>query len=131
MSSDPRSTHIIEQRLQERFSMQLPVKVFIEASNNGREVQFESVTANISSGGAFITTDTPLPVSAKVSLEFLISIEELQKLKFVLSLETLRRFENKPVWVMASGVIIRHESKGMAIIFDDDYQLSPMQGAAK
>lgn len=108
--------------------MKLPVKV-LTTSDTELIVRFEGVIANISSGGAFIATTNPLPVSSRVHLEFLISIQELKKLKFVLSLDTLRRFEDKPVWVKASGVIIRHESNGMAIIFDDDYMLSPLKDA--
>ena len=128
MSKPSQNSSFIDQRLQQRFSMKLPVRV-LTGTETDLQVQFEGVIANISSGGAFIATDNPLPVSSKVYLEFLISIEELQKLKFILSLETLRRFEGKPVWAKASGVIIRHERSGMAIIFDDDYQLSPLHAA--
>jgi hypothetical protein len=128
MSKPSGNSSFIDQRLQQRFSMELPVRVLTGTENN-LKVQFEGVIANISSGGAFIATDDPLPVSSKVYLEFLISIQELKQLKFILSLETLRRFEGKPVWAKASGVIIRHERNGMAIIFDDDYQLSPLHAA--
>ena len=117
-----------EQRLQQRFSLDLPVRVSIETGTE-LQVAFEGVIANISSGGAFITTPKPLPVSSRVHLEFLVSLEELRQLKFILSLETLRHFVGRAAWVKATGVIIRHESNGMAIIFDDDYQLSPLHGA--
>lgn len=128
MSKPSGNSSFIDQRLQQRFSMELPVRV-LTGTEADLNVQFEGVIANISSGGAFIATDDPLPVSSKVYLEFLISIQELKQLKFILSLETLRRFEGKPVWAKASGVIIRHERNGMAIIFDDDYQLSPLHAA--
>jgi hypothetical protein len=128
MSKPSGNSSFIDQRLQQRFSMELPVRV-LTGTEADLNVQFEGVIANISSGGAFIATDDPLPVSSKVYLEFLISIQELKQLKFILSLETLRRFKGKPVWAKASGVIIRHERNGMAIIFDDDYQLSPLHAA--
>jgi hypothetical protein len=128
MSKPSGNSSFIDQRLQQRFSMELPVRV-LTGTEADLNVQFEGVIANISSGGAFIATDDPLPVSSKVYLEFLISLPELKQLKFILSLETLRRFEGKPVWAKASGVIIRHERNGMAIIFDDDYQLSPLHAA--
>ena len=114
-------------RLQERFSMSLPVKVSTN-SDSGPELQYESVTANISSGGAFIETSEPLPIACKVHLEFPVSFADLKKLRFVLSLDLLRQFEGEPVWVHVTGVVIRHEDNGMAIIFDDDYQLSPLRG---
>ena len=128
MSASLRDGSFTDQRLQKRFSMDLPVRVSIE---NGKEltVAFEGVIANISSGGAFISTPKPLPVSSRVHLEFLVSLDELKQLKFILSLETLRHFIGRAAWVKATGVIIRHEDNGMAIIFDDDYQLSPMHGA--
>ena len=128
MSKPSQDSSFIDQRLQQRFSMELPVRV-LTGTETDLKIHFEGVIANISSGGAFIATGNPLPVSSKVYLEFLISLQELKKLKFILSLETLRRFEGKPVWAKASGVIIRHENNGMAIIFDDDYQLSPLHAA--
>ena len=116
-----------EKRLKERFEMHLPVKVSID-SGSGLELQYEATTANISAGGAFIRASEPLPIACKVHLEFLVSFVDLKKLRFVLSLDLLRQFEGKPVWVHATGVVIRHEDHGMAIIFDDDYQLSPLRG---
>ena len=93
----------------------------------GKEALFESITANISSGGVFISTTDPLPVASKVYLEFLIDFEDLKKLRFPLSLESLRNYQGKPVWVNVSGVVIRHQEDGMAVIYDDDYQLSPSE----
>jgi len=128
MAKASQDSSFIDQRLQKRFSMKLPVRV-LTGSKTDLIVCFEGVIANISSGGAFIATDSPLPISSRVHLEFLISLQELKKLKFVLSFDTLRRYKDRPVWVKASGVIIRHERDGMAIIFDDDYMLSPLEAA--
>jgi len=52
----------------------------------------EFLTANISAGGAFIETERPLPLASKVRLDFLFSLEDLQMLKFILSLETLNSY---------------------------------------
>ncbi len=120
-------TLLLEQRLHERFAMQLPVRVTLIGGPAGSITDSELITANISSGGAFILTDHPLPVASRVSLEFLISIVDLRRLRFVLSLDGLRRSTGKPAWVQATGVVIRHQEDGMAVIFDNDYQLSPMQ----
>lgn len=117
-----------EQRLHHRFSMHLPVRVTLIGSNDADSAS-ELVTANISSGGAFISTDAPPPIASRLNLEFLISFTDLKKLRFILSLDSLRRFAGKPVWVKATGVVIRHEPSGMAVIFDNDYQLSPMHTA--
>jgi hypothetical protein len=126
MSAPTTENKFSEQRLQERFSMNLPVRVSTETDGEVT-VRHEGVIANISAGGAFIATDKPLPVSSSVYLEFLISLEELKALRFILSFETIRHFEGRAAWVKASGIIIRHENSGMAIIFSDDYQLAPLQ----
>ena len=116
----------LDQRLHERFSMHLPVRV--ASISGGDDESFgELITANISSGGAFISTDHPLPIASRIAMEFLISFIDLKKLRFILSLDSLRRCAGKPAWVKATGVVIRHDEGGMAVIFDDDYQLSPMQ----
>jgi len=116
----------LEQRLHERFTMHLPVRVAL-ISGTDIETFGELITANISSGGAFISTDQPLPVASRIAMEFLISFVDLKKLRFILSLDSLRRCAGKPAWVKATGVVIRHDDGGMAVIFDDDYQLSPME----
>lgn len=130
MAAAKDSKKLSDQRLQERFSLELPVKVSVSAETD-RELQYQTVTANISAGGAFIATNQPLPIASKVYLEFLLSFNDLKKLRFILSLEMLKTFAGKPVWVLASGVVIRHQANGMAVIFDQDYQLSPLEGSAE
>jgi hypothetical protein len=126
--TSPKNLQSRDQRLHERFFMSLPVRVSIDTPG-GREVQSEAVAANISSGGAFISIDQPLPIACRVYIDFLISFSDLKKLKFILSLESLQKFAGKPVWIETSGVVIRHENQGMAVIFDDDYQLSPLRSS--
>jgi len=114
-----------ERRIHERFFMQIQTKMTAETLS-GKTPMMEFLTANISAGGAFIETDHPLPLVSKVRLEFLLSLEDLQVLKFVLSLETLKAWEGKRVWVSASGIVTRSEPTGMGIMFDDNYQIRPM-----
>ena len=125
-AADKNREQLLEQRLQERFSKTLPVRVSTD-TDSGTEVRFETVTANICSSGAFISTAEPLPIACKLYLDFFVTLYDLKKLRFILSLESLRQSEGKPAWVRATGVVIRHENNGMAIIFDEDYQLSPLQ----
>ena len=66
------------------------------------------------------------PLAAKVKIEFYMSIENLKNLRFILSIESLKKFTGKNIWVSAGGIVIRHEPDGMGIIFDTDYQLTPM-----
>jgi len=119
MSADERRQH-------ERFSMEIQVKMTSE-TRSGTTPMMEFLTANISSGGAFIETDAPLPLASKVRLEFLLALENLETLKFIVSLETLKAWKGKRVWVSASGIVVRHEEDGMGIMFDENYQISPME----
>ena len=105
--------------------MQIQTKVTAETLS-GKTPMMEFLTANISSGGIFIETDHPLPLVSKVRLEFLLSLEDLQALKFILSLESLKSWKGKRVWVSASGIVARREANGMGIMFDENYQISPM-----
>jgi len=114
-----------ERRTHERFSIQIQTKMTAETLS-GKTPMMEFLTADISAGGAFIRTDHPLPLVSKVRLEFLLSLEDLQTLKFVLSLDTLKAWKGKRVWVSATGIVTRSVSDGMGIMFDENYQISPM-----
>lgn len=114
-----------ERRLHERFSMRIQAKMTAETLS-GKTPMMEFLTANISAGGAFIETDHPLPLVSKVRLEFLLSLEDLQALKFILSLKTLKAWKGKRVWISASGIVTRSVPGGMGIMFDENYQISPM-----
>lgn len=120
-----------EKRLQERFSLQIQAKLSADADAKGNKVTEEIIATNISSGGAFLTTSRQLMLASKVHLEFLVSLEQLRKLKFILSLESLKSYTGQKIWVKASGIVIRIEKNGVGIIFDEDYQLSPMAGLAE
>jgi len=117
-----------EQRAHQRYSLQIQCKITAETLS-GKTPMMEFLTANISAGGAFVETDTPLPLASKVRVEFLLSLEDLQTLKFVLSLETLKSWKGKRVWISASGIVARHETGGMGIMFDENYQISPMEAS--
>ncbi|MBU1985770.1 MAG: hypothetical protein KJ846_00935, partial [Proteobacteria bacterium] len=84
-------------------------------------------TADISAGGAFIVTSCPLPIASKVRLEFFLSLEELAKLRFVVAKESLKVWEGERAWVTATGVVIRVDKEGVAIIFDQNYRISPIR----
>jgi c-di-GMP-binding flagellar brake protein YcgR len=116
-----------ERRNQERFFLDIQARISYRFTDDEPEEVLETVAADISAGGAFLRTETPLPLASKVNVEFLLSIENLKKLKFILSVETLRKFSGQHVWVQATGVVIRQQEKGVAVIFDTNYQLTPMK----
>ncbi len=120
-----------ERRIQERFSLKLQVKFSGESDLAQGKVKEETIAANISSGGAFLSTKQKLPLASKVYLEFLVDLEELKKLRFILSLDSLKASVGKKIWVKATGIVIRSEDDGLGIIFDENYQLSPMDASDK
>jgi len=115
-----------ERREQERFSLNLNAKVSYRNSSKESSV-IEMTAADISSGGAFLKTKHPFPMASKIQIEFNLAYEDLKKLKFILSMETLKQLSGKKIWISATGIVIRQEKNGVAIIFDTDYQLTPMK----
>ena len=119
---------IADKREQERFSLNLKARMSCRHTEDSTII--ETVAANISPGGAFLKTTHPFDMASKVQIEFQMQYEDLKKLKFILSMETLKQFnknKKKYVWVTATGVVIRKENDGVAIIFDTDYQITPLR----
>jgi hypothetical protein len=115
-----------DKRAQERFSLNLQARISYRHSPDQLPV-IDTVAANISAGGAFLTTSHPFPLAAKVRVEFLVSIEDLKRLKFILSMESLKNLAGNHLWVNATAIVIRREAYGIGIIFDTDYQFTPMR----
>jgi len=118
-----------DRRYHERFFLQLQAKLSAAADNTGNPISEAATAVNISSGGAFLITDIQIPLASKVYLEFLVDYDQLKKLRFILSADSLKRLGAGKIWVKATGVVIRIEETGLGIIFDQDYQLSPMDTA--
>jgi len=116
-----------EKRIQQRFTLNLQAKMTYSFDDSSNGESISTVAANISSSGAFLETDRQLPLSSRVNLEFILVFEDLKKLKVVASVDILRKLaQGKQVWVQATGVVIRQDPNGVAVIFDQNYQLSPM-----
>ena len=67
------------QRALERFDLAVPAKVKIEKLGEEKH-EISLISSNICAGGAFFTTEEPLPKGTKVKMEFTLSIEKLKKL---------------------------------------------------
>lgn len=115
----------VNRRDQERFSLNLQARISSRHGNDDTAV-FETVAANISAGGAFLTTYHAFPLASKVTVQFYISVTDLKKLKFVLSMESLKQITGDHTWVTTTGVVIRTEDNGVGVIFDTDYQITPV-----
>ena len=121
---------IPERRIQERFALHPLAKVTARFTDTNTLDTIETEAENISAGGVFLRTRRPLTMAGKVTVEFLLAVDELRKLKFILSVEALRQLKGDRVWVKASGVVIRQEASGAAVIFDQNYQITPIRSGA-
>ena len=101
-----------EKRKVERFSLELPGQISNPKGCN--EEILEVLTRDISAGGAFFYTDRPLPLGAEVNIDLVLPLTELKKL------------ESSKALIKVSGTVIRCEDSGMAICFNEDYQLTPL-----
>ena len=101
-----------EKRKLERFDLELPAT--IQFLTPGQEKSLlDLLTTNISSGGAFFHTTRPLPEGTPVKIDLILPLGRLKKLKD----------DSKQAYIKVTGTVLRSESEGMAICFDQDYQL--------
>ncbi len=119
----------IERREQKRFFLNLQAKISAEQKDSSSSL-VETVAANISAGGAFLETSHQFPLASKVRMEFLVTYEDLKKLRFILSYESLKKLANNKVWINATGIVIRQEAHGVAVIFETNYQRTPLKTPA-
>ena len=101
-------------RLMERFNLSVPAVVTLKESlRQDPKISTELKTRNICAGGAFIVTDDPLEIGTEVNVDL--------HLAFFAGSPTHERHSN----IHVSGQIIRIEPDGMAIQFDEKYQIVP------
>lgn len=115
-----------EKREQERFTLNLKARISCRHTEDTSPV-IDSVAANISAGGAFLRTAHRFPMAAKLNIEFFLSVSDLKKLRFILSMESLKQLIGQNIWVRANGIVNRQEEDGIGIIFETDDQLTPIR----
>ncbi len=102
-----------ERRRLERFGLNTCARVQVEPEN-GRKVEFNLMTKDVSSDGAFLYTSQPLAEGVFVRMEFLISSE-------------MFRYQARAsgrAKVGVKGKVIRVDSDGIAIGFDSKYKIT-------
>lgn len=97
----------------ERFPLELPARIFVNGEGKGADC-LDAVTCDISAGGAFFHTDTPLPVGTEMYVDLVLPLDELKKI------------EGKRANIKVRGAVVRTGERGMAISFDKKYRISPM-----
>ncbi len=105
-----------ERRRLGRFRLEIPAKIEVlnsELEKEGHDLK----TSNISSGGAFFHTKEPLLEGTEVKIDLILPLDRLKKLKN----------DYKQAYIKVSGKVLRSESKGMAISFDQNYIIRPLR----
>jgi hypothetical protein len=109
------TTDMEERRRLERFQLHAPARIFVELGE-GKKEELDLTTKDVSSGGAFIYSDQPLPEGATVKIELFISLAMLQKLAG----------EKGSAKVKVRGKVIRVAEDGAAIQFDSKYKITSL-----
>jgi len=108
---------INERRTQSRFYYNVDAQVNIHGNPGSRENRWNAsyTTQNICAGGAYLLTDRPLIVGTRLDVSFKLSFPEGGNIP--------RRST-----VSVAGTVVRVEQNGMAVRFDNKYQITPMDG---
>jgi hypothetical protein len=101
-----------DKRTLERFDLELPATIELLTSDQEKSL-VNLLTTNICSGGAYFHTRQPLPEGTQVKIDLVLPLDKLKKLKD----------DCKQAYIKATGTVLRSESEGMAMSFDEDYQL--------
>jgi hypothetical protein len=104
---------VIEKRKVERFDLQL--EAFVSRPGEVSQNDSESlVTRDISMNGVFLITDKPLPVGSSISVDMILTLGGTQKQ------------DSQKAWIKASGKVLRADSQGMAVCFNDQSRILPL-----
>jgi hypothetical protein len=103
--------NVNENRSIERFDLNL--KAFVSVSESAdKSGSLAMLTRDISSNGAYLLTENPLPVGTKVKVDMVLSLDKLKKL-------------GGKALIKTSGQVLRTELEGMAIGFDRNSRIMP------
>jgi hypothetical protein len=98
---------VVKRRKLERFDLRLPAE--IEGLGLGKGMHNSVLTRNISAGGAFLETTKQLPENSRINVDMVVPTGVLLKI---------------------TGAVLRSEPTGIAIRFDNKYQLTPLQNTS-
>ena len=101
-----------ERRRLERFDLEVSGAIELLAPGQEREI-LNLLTSNICSGGAYFHTTKPLREGTRVKIDLVLLLDRLKRLKE----------EYKQAYIKVTGKVLRSESEGIAICFDEDYRI--------
>lgn len=109
-----------ERRIVERFDLEIPARLRILAENEAAG-EIELQTENISCGGAFFRTPTPLPEGTDVRIDLVLNLDRLKTLKTSVG----------NVHIELTGTVNRSEASGMSVCFHPEYRIQPLESEFK
>ena len=98
-----------ERRKYERFVLWLPSQM--EVVTSGKLEVLDLLTSDVSAGGAFFYTPEPILQGTQV------------KLSLVVTSQTLKELTAAQGLIKVEGTVVRCNAKGMAVSFDEDYEI--------
>lgn len=104
-----------DKRVYERFDLEIPGIIGLLNQDQSKADTVSLKTVNICAGGAFFKTDVSIPSGTRVKLDLTLTIDKLQEL-----LDSQCR-------IIVEGEVIRIEDEGIAVKFDDNYELMPVK----
>ncbi|MEW6265936.1 MAG: PilZ domain-containing protein [Thermodesulfobacteriota bacterium] len=105
-----------DSRSKKRFQVVAPAVVEIEKPS-GTEVETEFLnllSRDVSAGGAFFYTDSPLPEGTRVKVDLVLMTDQLKKI------------ESDQAMIKLVGEVVRVESGGMAVRFNKRCHILPL-----
>ena len=102
-----------ERRKLERFDLRVPAKIEVVGQDHGTKT-LNLFTKNMCAGGAFFNSTKSLPQNTQVAVEL------------VLDFRGLKNPVSKWTKIKVSGSVLRSERVGMAIHFDELYEIIPI-----
>lgn len=100
---------ILERRKYKRFLLALPTR--LEVITSERKQVFNLLTRNVSAGGAYFNTDTPILEGTQVRVGLTIATDKLKELT------------DSKTLIRVKGRVNRADPGGIAVCFDEDYRI--------
>ncbi|MGE4505359.1 MAG: LuxR C-terminal-related transcriptional regulator [Desulfovibrionaceae bacterium] len=100
-------------RRAERFDLELPAQISV-TSSHGHQQLVDLLTRDVCAGGAFLSSDNPLPPGTEVELTVTVPLDHISGLG------------GRKTKVRAMGEVVRNAEGGMAVKFDVSYQMLPV-----
>ncbi len=105
-----------ERRKLERFELQTQARVLLETGSDEKG-EYELLTRDLSSSGAFLFSSTHIPEGAKIRMEFSFTLDVLRKMVG----------DRGRARVRVRGRVIRADQSGIAVRFESRYKITALE----